>query len=77
MKILFIVPGSGDSFYCGNCFRDNLQASALRKAGHEVIVMPLYQPLRHRSFQADTLDRSSAASDVYKRQILYGTKILW
>lgn len=54
MKILFIVPGSGDSFYCGNCFRDNLQASALRKAGHEVIVMPLYLPLRHRSFQADT-----------------------
>lgn len=54
MKILFIVPGSGDFFYCGNCFRDNLQASALRKAGHEVIVMPLYLPLRHRSFQADT-----------------------
>lgn len=54
MKILFIVPGSGDSFYCGNCFRDNLQASALRKAGHEVIVMPLYLPLRFRSFQADT-----------------------
>ena len=54
MKILFIVPGSGDSFYFGNCFRDNLQASALRKAGHEVIVMPLYLPLRHRSFQADT-----------------------
>lgn len=54
MKILFIVPGSGDSFYCGNCFRDNLQASALRKAGHEVVVMPLYLPLRHRSFQADT-----------------------
>ncbi|MDH6358486.1 glycosyltransferase family 4 protein [Parabacteroides sp. PF5-9] len=54
MKILFIIPGSGDSFYCGNCFRDNLQASALRKAGHEVIVMPLYLPLRHASFQADT-----------------------
>ncbi len=54
MKILFIVPGSGDSFYCGNCFRDNLQATALRKAGHEVIIMPLYLPLRHRTFQADT-----------------------
>lgn len=54
MKILFIVPGSGDSFYCGNCFRDNLQASALRKAGHEVIVMPLYLPLKHESFQGDT-----------------------
>jgi len=54
MKILFIIPGSGDSFYCGNCFRDNLQASALRKAGHEVIIMPLYLPLKFESFQADT-----------------------
>jgi glycosyltransferase involved in cell wall biosynthesis len=54
MKILFIIPGSGDSFYCGNCFRDNLQADALRKAGHNVIIMPLYLPLRQKSFQADT-----------------------
>jgi glycosyltransferase involved in cell wall biosynthesis len=54
MKILFIIPGSGDSFYCGNCFRDNLQASALRQAGHDVIIMPLYLPLRDKSFQADT-----------------------
>lgn len=54
MKILFIIPGSGDSFYCGNCFRDNLQAAALRKAGHDVIIMPLYLPLRQPSFQADT-----------------------
>ncbi|MDD4636363.1 MAG: glycosyltransferase family 4 protein [Bacteroidales bacterium] len=54
MKILFIVPGSGDSFYCGNCFRDNLHASALRKAGHDITIMPLYLPLKHPSFQADT-----------------------
>ena len=54
MKILFIVPGSGDSFYCGNCFRDNLQANALRKAGHDVIVMPLYLPFKYPSFKADT-----------------------
>ena len=54
MKILFIIPGSGDSFYCGNCFRDNLQAAALRKAGHNVVIMPLYLPLQQKSFQADT-----------------------
>jgi len=54
MKILFIIPGSGDSFYCGNCFRDNLQANALRKAGHEVILMPLYLPIKYPSFKADT-----------------------
>jgi len=54
MKILFIVPGSGDSFYCGNCFRDNLQANALRKNGHDVIIMPLYLPFKYPSFKADT-----------------------
>lgn len=53
MKILFILPGSGDSFYCGNCFRDSLQASALRKAGHDVVIMPLYLPLKQASFQGD------------------------
>jgi glycosyltransferase involved in cell wall biosynthesis len=54
MKILFIIPGSGDSFYCGNCFRDNLNANALRKAGHDIIIMPLYLPLKQKSFKADT-----------------------
>ncbi len=54
MRILFIVPGSGDSFYCGNCFRDNLHAAALRKAGHDITIMPIYLPLKHQSFQADT-----------------------
>lgn len=47
MKVLFITPGSGDGYYCGNCFRDNLQAQALHKAGHDVTVMPLYLPLNH------------------------------
>ena len=54
MKILFIVPGAGDSFYCGNCFRDNLQANALRDAGHEVVIMPLYLPLMDASFHGNT-----------------------
>lgn len=54
MKILFIIPGAGDNFYCGNCFRDNLYASALRKAGHEVIISPLYLPLKHESFRTES-----------------------
>jgi glycosyltransferase involved in cell wall biosynthesis len=54
MKILFIVPGSGDSFYCGNCFRDNLQARALRKAGYDVMIMPLYLPFKYEAFVSDT-----------------------
>ena len=45
MKILIISPSAGDSFYCGNCFRDSLHSSALIRAGHDVTVMPLYLPM--------------------------------
>ena len=45
MKILIISPSAGDSYYCGNCFRDSLIAQALIKAGHDVTVMPLYLPM--------------------------------
>jgi glycosyltransferase involved in cell wall biosynthesis len=54
MKTLFIVPGSGDSFYCGNCFRDNLMAQSLKKYGNEVIIIPLYLPLMQKTFRADS-----------------------
>ena len=46
MKILFISPSAGDTYYCGNCFRDNLLAQALLKQGHDVIIMPLYLPMK-------------------------------
>jgi len=45
MKIVFITPGSGDTFYCGNCLRDNLYAQSLRRAGHDVTILPLYLPI--------------------------------
>ena len=73
MKILFIIPGSGDSFYCGNCFRDNLQVKALREQGQEVIVMPLYLPLGQEEFQADT-PLFFPATTLYAAQRLFGGK---
>jgi len=54
MKILLITTSSGDTFYCSNCFRDNLYAQALRNTGHDVVIMPLYLPLTDKSFLADT-----------------------
>ncbi|MDR2938129.1 MAG: glycosyltransferase, partial [Prevotellaceae bacterium] len=45
MKIIFITPGSGDSFYCSNCLRDNMYAQSLRRAEHDVIILPLYLPI--------------------------------
>ena len=41
--------------YCGNCFRDNALVAALRGAGHEVTMIPLYLPF--------TLDEENQASD--------------
>ena len=73
MKVLFIIPGSGDSFYCGNCFRDNLQAMALRKAGHEVIIMPLYLPLKQNSFQGD-VPLFFPATTYYVEQKMFGNR---
>ena len=45
MKIMHIIPGSGGSFYCGNCLRDSKYVEALRKSSHEVSKIPMYLPL--------------------------------
>src|SRR5579872_83854 len=44
MNIVQITPGAG-AMYCGNCFRDNALVAALRKQGHEALMVPLYLPL--------------------------------
>ena len=44
MKIVQITPGAG-AMYCGNCFRDNALVAALRKMGHDALMVPLYLPL--------------------------------
>ena len=71
MKILLIIPGSGDTFYCGNCFRDNLYAHALRNTGHDIVIMPLYLPLTNKSFRADT-PLFFPATSYYVSQKYYG-----
>ena len=45
MKVLSITAGAGD-MYCGSCLRDNNLAAALRRQGHDVILLPLYTPTR-------------------------------
>jgi glycosyltransferase involved in cell wall biosynthesis len=45
MKIVYIIPGSGGTFYCQNCLRDNILAEAMRKAGHDVVIIPMYLPM--------------------------------
>jgi len=45
MKIMHIIPGSGGSFYCGNCLRDSKYVQALRSSDHQVVKLPMYLPL--------------------------------
>ena len=45
MNIIQIIPGSGGSFYCGNCLRDSKYFNALRSEGHLVTKIPMYLPL--------------------------------
>lgn len=68
MKVLFISPSAGDAYYCGNCFRDNLLAQALRQAGHDVVVMPLYLPLK---FSTEGVPVFFPATSYYVEQKLF------
>lgn len=45
MNIMHIIPGSGGSFYCGNCMRDSKYVEALRKSDHKVVKLPMYLPV--------------------------------
>ena len=42
--------------YCGNCFRDNTLVAEFRRAGHEVLMIPLYLPM--------TLDEENQSSGI-------------
>jgi glycosyltransferase involved in cell wall biosynthesis len=45
MQVIHIVPGTGGSFYCGNCLRDSTYVQALKKVGIDAIKVPMYLPL--------------------------------
>ncbi len=50
MKVIYIIPGSGGTFYCQNCLRDFTVVKALRARGLDVVILPMYLPM----FAGDT-----------------------
>ena len=44
MKIAYITPGSGGTFYCQNCYRDDDLLTSLSLQGHDVQKVPMYLP---------------------------------
>ncbi len=45
MKIVHLAAGAGQ-MYCGSCLHGNRLAAALRAAGEDVLLVPLYTPIR-------------------------------
>ena len=45
MRVAYITAGAGGTL-CGNCLSDNALAAAMRKLGHDVILLPIYTPIR-------------------------------
>ena len=44
MKVAYVTPGSGQRFYCQNCFRDTALLRSLASLGHDVVKVPMYLP---------------------------------
>jgi len=45
MRIIQLTPGSGDNFYCENCLRDLTLVRAFQRAGHDIMMVPMYLPI--------------------------------
>ena len=57
MRIIQLIPGSGNAFYCENCLRDSILFTELHKRGHNVLRLPLYLPIMSDEFGCHS-DRS-------------------
>jgi len=69
MKILHIIPGSGGSFYCGNCLRDSKYVPALKALGHEVVKLPMYLPLFANNQEENDTPVFYGAVSIYLKQL--------
>jgi glycosyltransferase involved in cell wall biosynthesis len=68
MKIAHIIPGSGGSFYCGNCLRDSKYVRALKELGHQVIKVPLYLPIFDDAHDLEEVPVFYGAVNLYLKQ---------
>jgi glycosyltransferase involved in cell wall biosynthesis len=44
MRLVHLTAGTG-SFFCGTCLRDHALVKALRRLGHDALIVPMYLPL--------------------------------
>ncbi|MFQ5430558.1 MAG: glycosyltransferase family 4 protein [Phycisphaerae bacterium] len=59
MRVAYLTAGAG-GMYCGSCLRDNALAAALIRSGRDVVLLPVYSPIR------------TDGPDVSDRRVFYG-----
>lgn len=69
MNIIQIIPGSGGSFYCGNCLRDSKYVDALQKLDHHVVKIPMYLPLFSDEHDITDIPIFYGAISTYLKQV--------
>ncbi|HPR33096.1 MAG TPA: glycosyltransferase family 4 protein [Prolixibacteraceae bacterium] len=69
MNILQIIPGSGGSFYCGNCMRDSKFVDSLKKQGQHVVKIPMYLPLFSDEHDITNIPVFYGAISMYLKQL--------
>lgn len=69
LNIIHIIPGSGGSFYCGNCLRDSKYVDSLKKLGHKVVKVPMYLPLFSDEHDLEDIPVFYGAISIYLKQL--------
>ena len=69
MQIIQIIPGSGGSFYCGNCLRDSKYVEALRALRQKVVKVPMYLPLFSDEHDLEDIPVFYGAINIYLKQL--------
>jgi glycosyltransferase involved in cell wall biosynthesis len=69
LNIIHIIPGSGGSFYCGNCLRDSKYVDSLKKLGHKVVKVPMYLPLFSDEHDLEEIPVFYGAISIYLKQL--------
>lgn len=69
LNIIQIIPGSGGSFYCGNCLRDSKFVDSLKKLDHKVVKIPMYLPLFSDEHDLEDIPVFYGAISIYLKQL--------
>ncbi|UCG34507.1 MAG: glycosyltransferase family 4 protein [Phycisphaerales bacterium] len=67
MRVVYLAAGAG-STYCGSCLRDNRLAATLRAQGRDVVLLPMYMPIRTDEHDVSEPDVCYGGINVYLQQ---------